>query len=49
MDYFADLPTGAVMVVKAEREHWVPATPQHLVKVDLEQRRLTVDWPVELA
>jgi 16S rRNA processing protein RimM len=49
LDYFADLPTGAVMVVKAEREHWVPATPQHLVKVDLEQRRLTVQWPVELA
>ncbi|HMA10416.1 MAG TPA: ribosome maturation factor RimM [Steroidobacteraceae bacterium] len=48
LDYFADLPAGAVMVVKGEREHWVPAAPRHLLKVDLAQKRLTVDWPAEL-
>jgi 16S rRNA processing protein RimM len=48
LDYFADLPAGAVMVVKGEREHWVPAVPRHLLKVDLAQKRLTVDWPAEL-
>lgn len=48
LDYFADLPAGAVMVVKGEREHWVPAAPKHLLKVDVTARRLTVDWPAEL-
>lgn len=48
LDYFADLPAGAVMVVKGEREHWVPAAPRHLQKVDLAAKRLTVDWPAEL-
>ena len=48
LDYFADLPAGAVMVVKGEREHWVPAVPRHLLKVDLAAKRLTVDWPAEL-
>jgi 16S rRNA processing protein RimM len=48
VDYFADLPAGPVMVVKGEREHWVPASPQHLLKIDAAARRLTVDWPAEL-
>lgn len=48
VDYFADLPAGAVMVVKGEREHWVPAAPKHLLKIDAAARRLTVDWPAEL-
>jgi len=48
LDYFADLPAGAVMVLKGEREHWVPAAPKHLLKVDLAAKRLTVDWPAEL-
>jgi len=52
VDYFADLPTGAVMVVKSgnagEREHWVPTTPQHLLKVHAAQRWISVDWPAEL-
>jgi 16S rRNA processing protein RimM len=49
VDYFADLPAGAVMVVKGEREHWVPAAPGFLRKVDLADKRLTVDWPADLA
>jgi len=48
VDYFADLPAGPVMVVKGEREHWVPVSPQHLQKVDAAAKRLTVDWPAEL-
>ncbi len=48
LDYFADLPAGAAMVVKGEREHWVPAAPKHLLKVDVAAKRLTVDWPAEL-
>jgi 16S rRNA processing protein RimM len=48
VDYFADLPAGAVMVVKGEREHWVPVTPQHLLKVHADAERIDVDWPAEL-
>jgi 16S rRNA processing protein RimM len=48
VDYFADLPGGAVMVVKGEREHWVPVSSQHLVKVDAAARHIDVDWPAEL-
>jgi 16S rRNA processing protein RimM len=48
VDYFADLPAGTVMVVKGEREHWVPTSPQHLLKIDAAEKRLTVDWPAEL-
>jgi 16S rRNA processing protein RimM len=47
--YFADLPAGAVMVVKGEREHWLPVSPQHLLRVDAAERRIEVDWPAELA
>lgn len=48
IDYFADLPGGTVMVVKGEREHWVPVSPQHLLKVDAGARSVEVDWPAEL-
>lgn len=48
VDYFADLPTGAAMVVKGEREHWVPTAPQHLLKVHAAERWISVDWPAEL-
>ncbi len=44
LDYFADLPAGAVMVVKGEREHWVPAAPQHLLKVDLAAAAAGSGW-----
>ena len=33
ISHFVDLPTGAVMVVKGASEHWIPAVPQHLLKV----------------
>lgn len=48
VQYFADLPAGAVMVVKGEREHLVPTSPQHLLKIDAQARRIDVDWPAEI-
>jgi 16S rRNA processing protein RimM len=48
VSHFVDLPGGPVMVVRGVREHWVPAVPKHLRRVDLEGRRLTVDWPDDL-
>ena len=49
VEYFADLPAGAVMVVKGEREHWLPVSPQHLLRIDAAERLIEVDWPAELA
>lgn len=48
VDYFADLPGGAVMVVKGQSEHWLPVTKQHVLHIDAGQRRIEVDWPAEL-
>ncbi len=48
VDYFADLPAGAVMVVKGEREHWLPVSKQYLLRIDAAERMIEVDWPAEL-
>jgi 16S rRNA processing protein RimM len=45
VDHFVDTPGNAVMVIKGEREHWIPVTAQHLRSVDTAARELTVDWP----
>ena len=48
--HFVDAPAGPLMVVQGPdgREHWVPAVPEYLRKVDLAEGRIEVDWPVEL-
>lgn len=46
--HFVDAPTGAVMVIRGATEHWVPATPRHLRRVDLDAGRIVVDWPAVL-
>ncbi len=50
VSHFVDMPRGAVMVTQAAdgRQHWVPAAPKHLRKVDLAAREIVVDWPAEL-
>jgi 16S rRNA processing protein RimM len=50
ISHFVDLPGGAVMVARDRggREHWVPAGPKHLRRVDAAARTVLVDWPVEL-
>ena len=45
VDHFVDTPGNAVMVIKGEREHWVPVTSQHLREVREGSRTLIVDWP----
>jgi 16S rRNA processing protein RimM len=42
--HFIEIPAHALMVVRGEREYWVPAVPQHLRRVDLQARRVVVDW-----
>jgi len=47
--HFVDAPAGPLMVVQGPdgREHWLPAVPEYLRKVDLAAGRIEVDWPVE--
>ena len=42
--HFVETPAQALMVVRGEREHWVPAVPRHLRRIDLAARRVVVDW-----
>jgi len=42
--HFIEMPTQVLMVVRGEREYWVPAIPLHLRRVDLAARRVIVDW-----
>jgi 16S rRNA processing protein RimM len=44
VQHFVETPGQALMVVRGEREYWVPAVPQHLRRVDLQARRVVVDW-----
>jgi len=44
VQHFVETPVQALMVVRGEREYWVPAVPQHLKRVDLQARRVVVDW-----
>jgi 16S rRNA processing protein RimM len=45
VDHFVDTPGNAVMVIKGEREHWVPVTTMHLRSIDKDARKVLVDWP----
>ena len=45
VDHFVDTPGNVVMVIKGAREHWVPVSAQHLRSVDVNTRRVIVDWP----
>jgi len=50
VSYFVDAPAGVLMVTRDQsgREHWVPAAPPHLQRVDLAAGEILVDWPAEL-
>jgi 16S rRNA processing protein RimM len=50
VSHFVETPGGDVMIVRSEAgpEHWVPATKEHLSKVDLAAGQVVVDWPAVL-
>lgn len=50
VSHFVETPGGDVMIVRSEagQEHWVPATKEHLAKVDLAAGQVVVDWPAVL-
>jgi len=44
VQHFIESPAQVLMVVRGATEFWVPAVPQHVRKVDLQARLVTVDW-----
>lgn len=44
LDHIVETRANPVMVVKGERERWLPLVPRHLKGVDLGARRIVVDW-----
>jgi 16S rRNA processing protein RimM len=44
VQHFLESPAQVLMVVLGTQEHWIPAVPQHLRRVDLQARRVVVDW-----
>ena len=50
VSHFVETPGGDVMIVRSEGgpEHWVPATKEHLAKVDLAAGQVIVDWQAVL-
>lgn len=44
VDSVMELPAHPVLVLKGDRERLVPLVPQRLVAVDLDARRVTLDW-----
>jgi 16S rRNA processing protein RimM len=48
LSHFVDGGSQPLMVVHGARETWIPATPPHLHRVLLTERRVLVDWPAEL-
>jgi 16S rRNA processing protein RimM len=44
VQYFMETPAQVLMVVRGAQEIWIPAVPQHLRRVDLQARRVVVDW-----
>jgi 16S rRNA processing protein RimM len=45
--HFIETPAQVLMVVRGAREHWIPAVTRHLRRVDLEARRVVVDWSAD--
>jgi 16S rRNA processing protein RimM len=45
LQYFLETPAGPLMVVRGEREYWLPASAPCLWRVDLAERQIEVEWP----
>ncbi len=47
VQHFIETPAQVLMVVRGTQEFWIPAVPQHLRRVDLQARRVVVDWSAD--
>jgi 16S rRNA processing protein RimM len=44
VQHFMETPAQVLMVVRGARDFLIPAVPQYLRRVDLQSRRVVVDW-----
>jgi ribosomal 30S subunit maturation factor RimM len=47
VDHFRSTPAGTLIVIRGERELWVPFVKERIAKVDLEARRIVLDWSLD--
>lgn len=44
IDHFRTTPGGDVVIVRGEREHWIPFVKERILKVDLAAGYIVLDW-----
>ena len=47
VDHFRTTPAGTMIVLRGEREVWVPFVKERIVKIDLEGKRIVLDWSLD--
>jgi 16S rRNA processing protein RimM len=47
IDHFRSTPAGTIVVVRGEREHWIPFVKERILKVELEAGRVAFDWAAD--
>jgi 16S rRNA processing protein RimM len=47
VDHFRQMPGGTVVVVRGEKEHWIPFVKDRILKVDLTAGRITFEWAAD--
>jgi 16S rRNA processing protein RimM len=47
VDHFRTTPGGDVVVVRGASEHWIPFVKDRIVKVDLDAKRIVLDWGLD--
>jgi len=44
VDYLVDTGSNNVLVIKGDKEHWIPYIEPYLVSIDKQNRFISVDW-----
>ena len=44
VDYLVDTGSNNVLVIKGDKEHWIPYIEPYLISVDKQNRVISVDW-----
>jgi 16S rRNA processing protein RimM len=47
IDHFRETPAGHVVVVRGERERWIPFVKERIAQVDLDAGRVVLDWDAD--
>jgi 16S rRNA processing protein RimM len=47
VDHFRSTPAGTLIVIRGERELWVPFVKERIAKVDLDAGRIVLDWSAD--